>query len=205
MNEHSQEPDDLRARLARLDPQAGQPVAPITPERKERAMSSTAPTPTGPTSTEHAPRSRRPLLVAAAAGLLAVGVGGTLVALSQDDEGRAPTTLALGAEPVSPTATCLAVSAESLATADVALAGTVTSVEGTGAVLDVTRWYRGGDADRVSVTQEGGPDVAALTGLGFEVGTTYLLAASGSTVGACSGSGPDSPALRALFDEAFGG
>lgn len=204
MNEHSQEMDALRARLARLDPQAGQPVAPITPERKERAMTTTAPTPAVPTTPPG--RSHRPLLVAAAAVLaVAAAAGGTAVALSSDDEAAPPTTLALSAAPLDISSICLPVSAEGLRGAEVAFAGTVTSVDGTSAVLDVTEWFRGGDADKVAVSQEGGADAAALDGVAFEVGTTYLVAASATTIGSCSGSGPDGPELRALFDQAFAG
>ena len=201
MNEHSQELDALRARLARLDPQAGQPVAPITPERKERAMTTTA----TPAATPTPGRSRRPLLVAAAAVLAVAAVGGTAVALSSDDEAAPPTTLALSAAPLDISSICLPVSAEGLRGAEVAFAGTVTSVDGTSAVLDVTEWFRGGDADNVAVSQEGGADAAALDGVAFEVGTTYLVAASATTIGSCSGSGPDGPELRALFDQAFAG
>lgn len=195
--------EQLRERLARLDPQAGQSVAPLTPERKERAMTSTDPTPT-----ESRAFPRRPLL-AAAAVLVVAAAGGTAVVLAQGEDTApgstpaAPTTLALTAQPVDPFASCLRVSAQTLRDAQVAFAGNVLSVNGTSAVLDVTRWYRGGQAEMVSVTQQGGPNAGALAGVPFEVGTTYLVAASATSIPPCSGTGPDTPALRALFEQVF--
>lgn len=201
--------DILRARLARLDPVAGQQVPPISDKDRERAMSTST---EDRTDTPPAPRRRTPRLLAAAAGLAVVAAGVTAVVVINDDGTTDPEPIAEGdvleltAEPANVAASCIRPDAALLQTAEVAFAGTVVEVNGTGALLDVERWYKGGDeATQVSLTQDGGPDAGALTGITFQQGMTYLVNATDGVVGMCSGSGTDSPQLRALFDEAYGG
>ncbi|GHE09438.1 hypothetical protein [Klenkia taihuensis] len=185
--------DELHARLRAADPLPDLP--PLAPERLDQLLEDTV------TGTE-APTTRRPrtLLLAAAAAAAVVVVGGGALALTGRDGGT--TTLALAPPDVS--ASCAALTPELLAGSDVAFAGRVTAVSGDTVVLETTQRFTGEVGDTVEVTQGDGSvvDGAALT---FEPGQVYLLTADDGTIGSCSGSGPDSPELRALFDQAFGG
>jgi hypothetical protein len=184
--------DELDARLRAADPLPDLP--PLAPERLDQLLEDTV------TSTE-APATRRPrvLLLAAAAAAVVV-VGGGALALTGQDGGT--TTLALAPPDVS--ASCAALTPELLAGSDVAFAGRVTAISGGTVLLETTQRFAGEVGDTVEVTQGDGSvvDGAPIT---FEQGRTYLLTADDGTIGSCSGSGPDSPELRALFDQAFGG
>lgn len=102
-------------------------------------------------------------------------------------------------------ASCLPVTAEFLADMPVAFAATVAAVEGTRVTLAVDRWYAGGDADTVVVTQASEASMALIGGVEFVEGSGYLVTATDGVVNACGYSGPDTPELRAVFDDAFGG
>ena len=155
-------------------------------------------------------RWRRTGLVAAAAAVAAVAIG---VAVSGGDpagdgpgSSDAPTTLALtvqGGDAVS--SSCMMFDVAVLRGMSPALAGTVTSIDGGTVTLDVDRWYRGGDADRVTVSQPGAQTSAALDGVAFEEGKRYLLTAAQGVVNGCGYSGPATPELEKAYAEAFGG
>jgi len=181
----------LDARLRAADPLPDLP--PLAPERLDQLLEDTV------TSTAAPTRRPRALLLAAAAAAV-VAVGGGALALTDRDGGT--TTLALAAPDVS--ASCAALTPELLAESDVAFAGRVTAVSGGVVVLETVQRFAGEVGDTVEVTQGDGSvvDGAPIT---FEQGQVYLLSADGGTIGSCSGSGPDSPELRALFDQAFGG
>jgi hypothetical protein len=162
-----------------------------------------------PSSDDLAVRRRRHLLLAAAAGAVAAVAAAVLVVVgpSGGDEpgsGSAPTTLALSAPPGDAAGSCLMFSVDVLREMPVALAGTVTSVDAGSVTLDVDRWYRGGDADRVTITV---PDTnsVALDGVDLRPGERYLLTATDGTVNGCGYSGPADPQLESAFAEAFGG
>ena len=213
--------DELRTRLSRLDPApAGSPVDPVTSPRAqelvERIMQTpetqTVPTP-DPTD-ELAARGRRPwLMPLVAAGLLAVVVG-TVVVLSGGGRGgdtsggdaatAAPTTLDLSLPPSDVAGSCLMFDVEFLAQMPVALAGTVTTVQPQGVTLEVDRWYRGGDADVVTIAVQDGNSVA-LDGVDFRAGERYLLTATDGVVNGCGFSGPATPDLERAFEQAFAG
>ena len=206
--------DDLRARLARVDPVRSAPspepfTSPRAQELLERAMTSTTDTPV--TEAPRVPRSRRPLLAVAAAVLGVAAVGGVVAALQGDDDAApaaAPVTLdlALPESAAGPSmGMCLMFDVATLKAMSPALAGTVTSVDGDTVTLDVTKVYAGADVDRVVVTQPGGASAVALDGVAFEEGKSYLVTAADGTVNGCGYSGPDTPELRKSFDEAFGG
>lgn len=204
--------DDLRARLARLDPApAGSPVEPGTSPRARdvvvRAM--TAPQLLEPVAAPPARRRRRWLVPAAAAGLVAALVGGA-VALSGGGgntrgEGRDPSTLALSLPAPDVAASCIMFDVAYLAQMPVAFAGTVTAVDAGRVTLDVDRWYRGGDADRVTVAVPPQQSSAALDGVDFRQGRRYLVTATDGTVNGCGFSGPADPQLEQAFEQAFTG
>ena len=211
--------DELRTRLARLDPApAGSPVDPVTSPRAqelvERAMSTpeTQTVPTPDPADELAARRRRPWLIpaAAAAALLAAVVATVLVISgggaspvgngSTDD----PTTLALSVAPSGVANSCIMFDVAYLAEMPVALAGTVTAIEPRRVTLEVDRWYRGGDADLVTIGVQDNNSVA-LDGVEFVEGERYLVTATDGVVNGCGFSGPATPELEQAFEQAFGG
>jgi hypothetical protein len=205
--------DELRARLARLDPApAGSPVDPVTSPRAremvERAMN--APelqTLDVPTDDLAARRRRRWLLPAAAAVLVAVVVG-VVVSLSGggggDTPGEDPTTLALSLPAPDAAGSCVVFDVAFLAEMPVAFAGSVTAVGADQVTLDVDHWYRGGDADQVTVAVPSQQSSAALDGVDFRQGERYLITATDGTVNGCGFSGPADPQLEQAFEQAFG-
>lgn len=103
--------------------------------------------------------------------------------------------------PESSEAKCAVPSAEVISQMDSAFEATVTSVEGDVVTLDVQRWFTGGDADTVVVTQ---PSTAISEPVVvFEVDRTYLVSATDDVVSMCGFSGATNPELAAMYDEAF--
>jgi len=98
---------------------------------------------------------------------------------------------------------CLPFDVATLAGMSPAFAGTVTSVDGGKVVLDVDRWYAGGEAEQVLLSQPDATTSAALDGVTFEEGERYLVTAAQGTVNGCGYSGPATPELEAAFDQAF--
>ena len=213
--------DELRTRLARLDPApAGSPVDPVTSPRAqdlvERAMQTpeTQTVPTPDPADELAARRRRPWLIPlVAAALLAVVVAAVLVVSGGgrvgdtpggDGATEDPTTLALSLAPSDVAGSCMMFDVEVLAQMPVALAGTVTSIEPRRVTLDVDRWYRGGDADLVTIGVQDSNSVA-LDGVEFVEGERYLVTATDGVINGCGFSGPATPELEQAFEEAFAG
>ena len=163
-------------------------------------------------------RRRGPLawLVAAASVAIIAGGGYAVVSLMQDNNGLVPQAGPSAAsdpvaEPVvmtlqAPSAVsgrCAVPTPELLGDAEVAFAGTVTSVEGDVVTLTPTETFAGESADEIEVVGMG-PDTRALGGQPeFEVGGTYLVSATGGQVSACGFSGAASPQLEQLYDLAF--
>lgn len=204
--------DDLRDRLARLDPARRPPLAEAIVSRtaaqdiRERVMQTidTA----EPTTTPDAARPRRRLwAVAGAAAAVAAVVAGVALTTGGGAQApeRAPTTLTLkaGGDGTS-MASCVPVEAQYMRDMPVAFGGTVTAVTGSTVTIDVDRWYRGGDADVVTLTNDTAANVS-IDGVEFVPGERYLVTATDGTVNACGFSGPATPDLQRIFDEAFAG
>jgi hypothetical protein len=101
---------------------------------------------------------------------------------------------------------CMRLDAEALKPVPVALAGTVISLADKTVTLDVDRWYKGGDADRVTISLPPGDiSPALIPGVDFVEGEKFLVAAFDNTVNGCGFSGPATPELTKLYDEAFAG
>lgn len=152
-----------------------------------------------------APRRVWTVAVAAVAALVLAVAGG--IGLSSGDgepvvEDKAPIALDAGGEDI--LQSCIMFSPEELEkVAELAFAGTVTSVEGDTVTLTVDTWYRGGDdADTVVLDAPQGME-ALIGGVPFTVGTEYLISAQGGTVNYCGFSGEATPDLRAGFEAAF--
>lgn len=203
--------DDLRARLAGIDPvsRAGA-VAPSPPpttaeiaeiaelimhtdDRPSRTLERTAST-----------GRLRWLLAAAVVAAAAVGVGG-VVATGDKESGPQPSaTLALSGAPGDAMTSCAVFDVAVLRSMPVAFAGTATSVDDTAVTLEVDRWYTGGTAEQVTISVPGGRSRVALDGVEFVDGRRYLVTATDGTVNGCGMSGPRTPELEAAFAEAFG-
>jgi hypothetical protein len=206
--------DELRARLRSRDPAASLP--PAEPGQVARfledAMSHDLDTPTHEPSPQPAdPRRRTPLtwLVAAAAVLVIAGVGAFALFWGEDQPpsptatNPAPTVVELSARPPS-AAKCAVVSAELLANQETAFDGTVTAISDGLVTLEVGRWYRGGDADQVTVDAPPADLAALIQAADFQVGQRYLVSANDGFVTACGLTAPYSDELAALYAEAFG-
>ena len=202
--------DELRARLARLDPAGDQPVeaasSPRAAEQMERAMQTLDPLPTTP------PRrsSSRRLALAGGAGLVAAAAVTAGVLVWGGDDAPPPaaarTTLELELPSSDAMASCLAFDEAFLATMPVAFAGTVVTDSDDEVVLDVDRWFTGGDADRVRLDSPGGGAAVALGyGVEFSEGERYLVTAADGTVNGCGFTVPATPDVEAAFERAFAG
>jgi hypothetical protein len=201
--------DELRARLARLDPAGALPVEPASGNRAAEQMERAVQTLETPSSLDERRRSRRPLLAGAAAVAAAAAVAGGVYLAVGDPTPPAdePTTLALELPAADVNASCLAFDEAFLAQMPVAFAGTVVSASDAEVVLDVDRWFTGGDADRVRLDSPGGGAAVALGyGVDFADGERYLVTASEEgTVNGCGFTVPATPDMEAAFTRAFAG
>lgn len=199
--------DELRQRLARLDPMhSGVPTESTTEESSRELLEQVMSTPIKERETPKSePRKRWLVATAAVAALvLAVAAG---IGLAGDEgtpsiQDKAPIALDAGTEDLM--AICVMFSPEELErVADLAFEGTVTAVDGNTVTLSVDDWFRGGDgATEVALNAPQGME-ALIGGIPFEVGGQYLISAADGTVNYCGFSGPATPDLRAGFESAF--
>jgi hypothetical protein len=217
--------EQLRSRIAASDPMLdGVSIEPAdSPSARtllEAIMSTELDTDTTPDRDTNVlsfePRRKRWTLAAlgaAAVGALAVAgaaVGGVFDGgepnLADDPPAvEDPTVLALSGGDVDPMMmSCLAPDASILADTPVAFRGIVDSVEGDTVTLTVDEWYQGGDADLVTITAPLGME-ALIGGIAFEPDQAYLVSAYDGVVNYCGLSGPASPELQQLYDQAFPG
>ena len=199
--------DELRDRLGRLDPVPDDvPVEPMTTPSSHARLEQIMNTPVSPTTERPStPPTRSRWLIAAAAALVILVVAGFAIANLGDDDSNdvaagPPLVLDLGADDAM--ASCMALDATILADMSPAFAGTATSIDGEIVTLTVDRWYAGGDAATVELHAQPGLE-ALIAGFAFEQGEQYLVTASDGTVNFCGYSGPATPELQAVFDEAF--
>jgi hypothetical protein len=201
--------DDLRQRLARLDPLQPETIPADPPDsllEQIMAITTNVPTPPapGPAPAPSGRATRRvwPVLVAAAAAVaLFVGVAG--VVLSGDDPAEPPLVLGLP-DGGGALASCLPFDVAVLAQMPLAFEGRAVEVTDGPVTLDVTRWYRGGDATQVTLAAM--PDaVALIDGIDFVAGGDYLITATDGQVNFCGYSTPATDEMRAAFASAFPG
>lgn len=197
--------DELRQRLARLDPMhSGVPTEPTTSESSREMMEMIMSTPVLETDQAGSAPKRPWFYGVAAAAALVVAVGGALLLGGGEGSPVAsgpPLELTAGGEDV--TSMCIAFSPEELEkVAELAFGGTVTAVNGDDVTLTVDTWYRGGDASEVVLNAPQGM-VALIGGIPFEVGAQYLITAQGGSVNYCGFSGPATPEYAAAFQQAF--
>jgi hypothetical protein len=152
--------------------------------------------------------TRRParwLPAAAAVVLVLAGVtGAVMLAGHEDPPAAAPTTMELSLPDSGVMSSCIQYSVELLAQMPTAFAGTVTEVDQDSVVLDVDRWYRGGDADTVELVNRTGP-MTSIDGVEFTQGTRYLVTAGEEgAVSTCGFTTEWNPQMAADFETAFG-
>lgn len=196
--------DDLRVRLARLDPTVGQAAAPSSPDLSPRAHELLERTMNTPDVTTN-PARRWLVAAAAAATLTAGGIG---LALQQDGGAtpkKAPTTLALHLPGGASMMSCMQFSTDILKDMSPAFAGTVTSVADGTVTLSVDHWYAGGTADLVTLAAPDAGVMTSIDGVEFETGKRYLVTAAEGTVNSCGYTGLATPDLEQAFATAFGG
>lgn len=180
--------DDVETRLRSADPLERE-----TPEQLERDRRWVQERITATTAlrhgVNHTRRRQRTLLAMGVTAAVVAGVGGATLAGVFDSAERQPTAEApmeLALAPDSPTmASCVPFSVENLAGMPVAFSGTVAEEDGERVLIQVDRWYRGGDTDQVSLLA---PDVSmtSLDGmLDFEEGQRYLVTAGSGVVNYC--------------------
>jgi hypothetical protein len=166
---------------------------------------------------------RRPaLIVAFAAGVLAVGVL-AMVMLFGGDEARGPGPRAVATDPTTqPTVidpgqgSCVeAFTPETLAEREIAFDGTVVATGPgeyngnplTEVTFRVNRWFKGGDGARVTLMTYSTPGAITSVdgGLSLEKGSRLLVSGDGGFIWECGGfSQPYSEEGALLFAEAFG-
>ncbi len=197
--------EDLHDRLRRIDPLPdGVPVDHITggdaPDLLEEIMD-TEETKTG------APR--RTIAIAALAAVAACVVAFALLAGGGGDDSGDDAPVAAGPplelttpEPGITMTSCMAIDATTLGAMETAFRATPVSIDGDQVLLDVNEWYVGGDAEQVALTAPAEATIS-IEGVEFVVGESYLVTAAGGVVNGCGFSGPATPELQAIFDEAF--
>jgi hypothetical protein len=197
--------DELRERLARLDPMRPEvPTESVTTRSSRQLLEDIMSTPTQEQTTQPAPKRNTWMLAIAAAAALVVVVGGA-IALTGGEGGDPVATeqpLVLSAGVDDPMAMCIVFSVEELAKAPLAFEGTVSSSEDETVTLTVDEWFKGGDAAVVELHAPAGME-ALIGGIPFEEGQQYLITAYDGTVNYCGFSGPSTPEFRAAFEQAF--
>ncbi|MBZ5738637.1 hypothetical protein [Nocardioides mangrovi] len=204
--------DELRDRLRAADPARDLPVE--EPARVEALLQDVMATELTSENRATGTRGRGTLtwLVAAAALVVIAGIGVFALVGHGDDPAAPPT--AADAQTVTdlavPSASaadgrCMVPDAEVLRGLPVAFDGTVTAVTDQMVTLDVTHWYAGTETDLARVVAPAEELSQLLVSVDFRAGQRYLVAAQGGKVAVCGLSGPYSPQLAVLYDEAFPG
>ena len=158
-----------------------------------------------PLAQQRSSRPRWAMPAAAVAAILGLGAVGVSVLNGDDAAPTASEALVLTAGPDTSLAggSCPVLEPAMLSINTVAYKGTVTSIDGSTVELTVDDAYVGTDAETAQLNAPEGME--ALTGgVAWEVGGEYLVAAIDGSVQYCAQSGPVSPELQAIYDEAFG-
>lgn len=193
--------DELHDRVRAIDPAAD--IAPASSDRVARLVEDIM--------IESPNRDRRnPWVTWVAAAAAVVLLGAVGIAWSNRGGHESPiagekpsvTTVTV---PSGGTGKCMALNVDVLRAQEFAFAGTVTQLTDNQATLEVSRWYRGEQTDTVVVRA---PEVDLQSLLGaveFVEGKDYLVSGTGSSVTLCGFTGPQSPALATLYDQAYAG
>jgi hypothetical protein len=200
--QHPRDDEHLARRLREIDP--ARRVAPLTEHRIEEILMST----TAPTASDHTPptdlderRDRRRLgIVAGLATAAAAAAIITAVVVTPPSPGA---TLALALpEGGADMMMCIPIAPEWIAESDVAFEGRVTGIEDSTVTLEVLHQYAGEEVDTVTIPQ-GTDELIEITIGPLQTGGTYLISATDGLVMACGFSGPSTPELKSVYEEAF--
>lgn len=223
--------DQLRDRIRRTDPLAhsepgGASHDPITspearslleaimntPVTEDRPAAQPAPDEHATTTQPSNPRRWYVMVGAAAAAVAVLAVGAMAMTGGSDDPEVADpvatqpeklTVLELSSGNDDIMASCMVVDASIIAQNQVAFKGTVTMAEGGVVQLTVDDAYAGVTEQAVTLSSPEGLE-ALIGGVAWEVGASYLVSAWDGTVNYCGQTGPATPELQAIYDEAFG-
>lgn len=210
--------EQLRSRLAASDPMLdGIPVEPADTASARNLLEAIMSTDTHDTDTSTdtsvlslEPRRKRWSLAAlgtAAVGALALAgaaIGGVFDG-GEPNLADEPTVLELSGGETDPMMmSCLPMEPWIIAESPVAFRGVVDTVAGDTVTITVDEWYRGGDADVVTITAPLGME-ALIGGIAFEPGQPYLVSAYDGVVSYCGMSGPATAELQQMYDQAFPG
>jgi hypothetical protein len=207
MNEHQQPADELRGRLAAVDPAKRVSVNPIPDQLMEHIMTTTTPTPHTDSASQKRPARRwqLPALGGVAAAIVAAVIGVATLGGGTSPATATPLELTGGGDAM---ASCLPFSVDILDDMVTAFEGTVTAVDGPTVTLDIDRWYHdgtGSEAETVVVNAPEGME-ALIGGIAFDVGGQYLISADAEgNVAYCGYSAPATDDMRSSFEQAFPG
>ena len=209
--------DQLRDRIARSDPLLGAAEPPSISSPSSRAFLEdimNTSLDTRPAMDDPAPVGRRPdrrwlavVGAAAAVAAIVVGLGATAGWFDGggDTEVAEPTVLELSTGSADPALmSCIQIEPQLVADQQVAFRGIVESIDGDRVTLRVDRWYVGGDADVVAITSPLGLE-ALIGSVDWVVGEPFLVGAYDGVVNYCGFSGPATPELQSIYDQAFPG
>ncbi|MDW3213982.1 MAG: hypothetical protein R8G01_08315 [Ilumatobacteraceae bacterium] len=221
--------DQLRDRIGRTDPLAhsdpgGTSIDPITSHEARSLLEAVMNTPLTEDTTERpvapvddaratASGSRRWLALAGAAAAVAVLAVGAVAMTGGDDEPEVadpvPTqpdessVLELSSGNDDSMASCMVVDATMIAQNPIAFKGTVTMADAGVVRLTVDEAYAGVTEQAVTLNAPEGME-ALIGGVAWEIGAQYLVSAWDGTVNYCGQTGPATPELQAIYDDAFG-
>lgn len=220
--------DQLRDRIGRLDPLAhsdidGTSVQPITSPEARSLLETVMNSPLSEVSDTQpldlqprTPRRWMALAGAAAAAVAVLAVGAIALTGGDDDPDVAAPIATDGVEPDTGKltvlelssgnddimASCMVLDASMIAQNQIAFRGTVTMAENGVVQLTVDNAYVGVDEQIVTLNSPEGME-ALIGGVAWEVGAPYLVSAWEGTVNYCGQTGPATPELQAIYDEAF--
>lgn len=186
---------ELRSKIQALDPISDDVVIRPVDDPSSQEMLE------GIMEQSNEPQRRRPVTyLVGVAAIAALVLGGFALFNGTNEPVGPPLALSLGES--NSLASCIVLTPDILADVPLAFAGTVTSVESETVTLSVDEWYVGGDAATVELSAPSG--LGALIGsIEFTEGSQYLISAYDGVVNYCGFSGPATPELQAIYDEAF--
>ncbi len=196
--------DDLEHRLRAADPARSTSIYQPADSSIQKLVEGTMNT----TARQDDTRRQRwlPAVGAAAAAAVVLGIGIYAGATSGNNDETA-TAGASSMELSLPSAnlmmSCTRYSVDILAGMSPAFSGTAVEVDENGVLLEVDRWYRGGEADTVQLITADGERTSLSDVVEFTEGERYLVTASGGTVNSCGYTTEWSPAMAADFERAF--
>ena len=199
--------DELRARLQAADPtQRDAPADSWIDELVEATMNDQE---TGQKVGKRPPRNRL-RAAGAAAAVAIIAVGGYAFVAADDGGGNgkkdeAQTVLVLTAPDGTSMMSCIQFSVDVLRGMQSAFDGTAIAVDGDQVTLDVNRWYKGGDADRVEIKSRSDIPVSLEGEIDFTEGERYLVTATDGAMNICGYSAVWTQDMADAFEAAFAG